>query len=79
MTKVPHEFDECVHTEDFSRYKSEHRVEHNKLDDKLEKHTVQLTGVETKLNSLIATNRMILGAIVTGIVSLIIILLTRGI
>lgn len=79
MTKVPHSFDECVHTEDFSGYKSEHRQEHRELDAKLEKHSVQLGGVEAKLNSLIATNRMILGAVITGIVSLVIILLTRGI
>lgn len=79
MTNVPHDFDECVHTDDFSKYATEHRAEHDKLHDKLEKHSVQLGGVETQLRTLIATNRLILGAVVTGIISLLLVLLTRGI
>jgi len=79
MSKVPHNIEECVHTDDFSRYKSEHRAEHDKLNEKVEAQSAKVVGVEAKLTSLIAVNRLILGAIVTGIVSIVVILLTRGI
>lgn len=79
MSTIPKSLDECVHSADFSRYKSEHRAEHEQIRGKLEHQGEKLVGVETTLKSLVTVNRLILGAVVTGIVSLIVILLTRGI
>lgn len=78
MSSIPKSLDECVHTDDFSRYKREHRAEHDKLHDKVEHQSEKLVGVEATLKNLVTVNRLILGAVVTGIVSVIVVLLTRG-
>lgn len=79
MGKVPREFNECVHTEDFSGYKAAHREEHKTIDRRLSEGDVRFTALETKLGSMVTLTKLILGAVVSGLVSIVVILLTRGI
>lgn len=78
MSRTPKTLDECVHTADFDAYKTEHAAEHRGLADKVENNEHKLLGVEVTLKNLVNINRLILGAIVSGLVSVIVILLTRG-
>ena len=79
MSRIPSRLEECVHTADFDAYKRGHSAEHEKLAGKVDTNEHKLLGVEVTLRHLVNIERLILGAIVSGLVSVIVILLTRGI
>ncbi|MBQ9986064.1 MAG: hypothetical protein IJP38_07125 [Oscillospiraceae bacterium] len=54
-------------------------VHREKIDERLNQGDVRFERLETKLDTLISTNRLIAGSIIGGVVTIIVTLLLKGI